>query len=415
LPTFPRFAGEDGLPLAALIAAYHESEEPGRPLRATLPLAGRTLLERQARLAASAGARRIIVAVERIPPELLSAIDRLRAGGLAVAIARDAPEAAEAVDPGERLLLVADGCIADEAHVRRLAEASGLAVLAIPDAGLDDRYERIDAEWRWAGLAVIDGALLRETAPMLGDWDLQSTLLRRALQSGARRLPLRGEPADAQLLLVERRADLGGVQQRILERVPTGRGDWVSRYLLAPLERAGTRLLMGSAVTPRALGIAAAVLTFAGAVAFAWNLLWLGLLFLLLATPLDGMIDRLARLRMQDSGRDSWWSHLILAFAAAALLTLSFALGERGNGWGCVALAAGIIAFLLALRFEIEGRQVDGQIFLAERKGMTWLFLPFAAAGFWVTGLAVLFAYAAGSFFWAQRCVHGALEAQVQD
>ena len=37
--------------LAALIAAYHESGEPGH-LRATLPLAGRTVIERQARLAA---------------------------------------------------------------------------------------------------------------------------------------------------------------------------------------------------------------------------------------------------------------------------------------------------------------------------------------------------------------------------
>ena len=34
--------------LAALIAAYHESAEPGL-LRATLPLAGRTVIERQAR------------------------------------------------------------------------------------------------------------------------------------------------------------------------------------------------------------------------------------------------------------------------------------------------------------------------------------------------------------------------------
>jgi hypothetical protein len=39
---------------------------------------------------------------------------------------------------------------------------------------------------------------------------------------------------------------------------------------------------------------------------------------------------------------------------------------------------------------------------------MTWLILPFAAFGYWQAGLAALFAYAAGSFFWAQREAHAA-------
>ena len=46
--------------LTALIAAYHESAEAGA-LRSTLPLAGRTVIERQVRLAAAAGADRIVV------------------------------------------------------------------------------------------------------------------------------------------------------------------------------------------------------------------------------------------------------------------------------------------------------------------------------------------------------------------
>jgi len=51
---------------------------------------------------------------------------------------------------------------------------------------------------------------------------------------------------------------------------------------------------------------------------------------------------------------------------------------------------------------------VRGSLFLAERKGMTWLMLPFAVFGAWNVGLAVLFAYAAGAFFWAQREAHSA-------
>ena len=88
--------------LAALIAAYHESGEPGH-LRATLPLAGRTVIERQVRLAAAAGAAPVIVFVERMPASLTAAIERLRRDGIAVHVVRSAEEAASAVDPYDRI------------------------------------------------------------------------------------------------------------------------------------------------------------------------------------------------------------------------------------------------------------------------------------------------------------------------
>jgi hypothetical protein len=307
--------------LTALISAYQESDEPGGPLRAVLPLAGRTLVERQAKLAALAGARKILILVERVSPDLLAAIDRLRREGLTIMLARSAEEAAEQVDPADPLLLVADGFIGDESQLRRVAAASPPALLTVPDTAVDDRFERIDAESRWAGLALIDGALLADTASMLRDWDPQSTLSRRA------RLRL--------------------------------------------------------------------------------HMLWLGLILLLLATPLDGIADRLARLRLEHGVDHSWWSHLLPAFAGAALLALGLSLA-RFHGWGAILLAVGIILFLLAQRFEIEDRRPAGLLFLAERKGMTWLILPFALIGMWLAGLFALFAYAAGSFFWAQRAVHTA-------
>ncbi len=66
------------------------------------------------------------------------------------------------------------------------------------------------------------------------------------------------------------------------------------------------------------------------------------------------------------------------------------------------------LAFLLALGIETEGRTVRGSWLLADRKGMSWLMLPFAVFGAWNVGLAALFAYAAGSFFWAQHQAHSA-------
>ena len=51
--------------LGALISAYQEDDQG--VLRALFPLAGRTLIEYQARCAAAAGAAPIIVLVERVP------------------------------------------------------------------------------------------------------------------------------------------------------------------------------------------------------------------------------------------------------------------------------------------------------------------------------------------------------------
>jgi hypothetical protein len=168
---------------------------------------------------------------------------------------------------------------------------------------------------------------------------------------------------------------------------------------------------MASPVSPHILGFAAALLTALGGVSFYFGLYWVGLAKLLAATPLDGIAGRLARLRMQDGVRQSWWAYLIPLFAAAAMIVLAYGL-VPARGWGMVLLAFVTVAFLLALSVETEGRKLRGALFLAERKGMTWLMLPFAAFGLWHAGLAVLFAYAAASFFWAQHQVHGVKSAR---
>lgn len=74
-------------------------------------------------------------------------------------------------------------------------------------------------------------------------------------------------------------------------------------------------------------------------------------------------------------------------------------------------MAGTIIAFALALRVEAEGRELPGRLWLAERKGMSWLMLPFAAANLWATGFTLLAVYVAASFFWAQRHAHAAAPA----
>lgn len=390
--------------LAALICAYAEAPDAPGGLRATLPLTGRTLVERQARLAAKAGANPVVLLVERVPPELLAAIDRLRTEAAPVLVARTAADAAAAVGGAGRLLVLADGLVAERTHIDRLLSAGAPSLLTVPDTG-DDRFERIDADARWAGLALLDGAALGDTAGMLRDWDLQSTLLRRAVQAGARQIAVRADAAEPPFVIAERGSDLLGAHDRILRGANPAGEDWASHFLLAPIEASAARALLPTPLTPAWLQIAAGVMTGLAAVLFTGGWLWFGAALMLLATPLDGAAARLAGYRLQEGATEGWPARLLPWLAGAALVALGYHLSAT-HGWGCLLLAGVAILFLIALAREAGASRARDRLFFAERKGMTWLMLPFAAAGAWLAGLAALACYAAGSFFWAQSQAH---------
>lgn len=387
--------------LTALICAYQERDDSPGALRAALPLAGRTLLERQARIAAAAGVQNMLVVTDPSAEAIVQALGRLASDGIDIRIARDAGEAARMVDADDRLLLVADGALDEEEEVARLIDAEGHAVLTVADRDGDERFERIDADSRWSGFALIDGRLLRSTSSMLDDWDLQSTLLRRAMQEGGRQIRVGPE---SEAVMAHAPGDLATLEDNILHGTAGFQRDWVSRYLLSPLEAFATRRLMGGTVTALHLLAGTLGLTLFAAASFALGWLWPGLLLLLASTPVIGTSERLARL----TGLAPIGTRLrqALPFAsAAALLSLGQAV-SRTSGWGAIVLAAGALAFAFALEGERPRRSGPG-LFLAEPKGMTWLMLPFAAAGQWTLGLAGLFSYAAASFFIAQRQAHG--------
>ena len=245
--------------VGALIGAYQEDDSGG--LRALLPLAGRTLLEYQVRCAAAAGAGPIIVIVERIPQALQDAFERLRLDAIGIVPVSDVAEAVSRFEAGSLILLIGDGVAPPAELVAALADEPEPAVAIVPDDESHAMFERIDGESRWGGVAVVDARLLGSTAAMLGDWDLQSTLLRRALQEGALRVPVGEAGGDA--LLAETAEDLQDFQRRLLANSRGLRPDWVSRYLLPPLEEFATEHLMESRVRPAWLMWGALALTWA--------------------------------------------------------------------------------------------------------------------------------------------------------
>jgi len=387
--------------LGALIGAYQEDDQGG--LRALLPLAGRTLIEYQVRCASAAGAAPIVVVVERVPQALQDAFERLRLDGVGMFAVSDVSEAVSRFEAGSVILLIGDGVAPPAELVAAVADEPEPAVATVPDDEVHAMFERIDAESRWAGVALVDAHMLGSTAAMLGDWDLQSTLLRRTIQEGALRMPASSGGGDP--LLAESAEDLQNFQRKLLVGSRGSRPDWVSRYLLPPIEEFATEHLMETGIRPIWLMWSAVVLTLGGAACFVRGWLGAGLVLLLASMPLDLIASRLASLRLRPLPVRLISRLALWPLAGVALLALGWWEMRHNSGWGSLisALAAG--AFAEAARLERPGAD-DSDLWLISRRSAIVLAIPFALAGAWTSYLIALLVYAALSFFIVQHVRH---------
>ena len=387
--------------VGALIGAYQEDDSGG--LRALLPLAGRSLLEYQVRCASAAGAAPIVVVVERVPQALQDAFERLRLDGVGVFPVSDVAEAVSRFEAGSMILLIGDGVAPPAELVATMADEAEPAVAVVPDDEIHMMFERIDSESRWAGVALVDAHLLGSTAAMLGDWDLQSTLLRRSLQEGAIRVPVSHAGGDP--LLAETADDLQDFQRRLLVSSRGVRPDWVSRFLLPPLEEFATEQLMESGVRPLWVMWSALALTLGGALCFSNGWLAAGLVLLLGSMPLDLIASRLASLRLKPLPVRVLSRLALWPAAGLALLALGWWEMRSVSGWGALISAVAACAFAEAGRIEKSGMQ-DGELWLFSRRSAIVAAIPFAIAGAWTSYIVAIALYAAISFFIVQHVRH---------
>lgn len=379
--------------LIALIAVYEDSPSGGGP-RALTPLAGTTLLEHQARRARVAGADRVMLLIGQRPPAFDAALARLRADGIAVSLIEGIAAAAERIPPEDRLLLIADGCLADQALLDRMARAAVPSIATIADAPEHAPYERIDAAQRWAGLALIDGAGLIAAAGMIGEWDPVSTLLRRAVQEGAARIDGGGVPP----LLGSDAAALAGAERRLIGGTrPIARG-WATRWIDAPLAERLLPLLMRRRIDPLPLAGGGAGLAVAAGGAAIAGWLWPGLILLLLSGIVATTAARLALIQARIVRRAAALHGARLAGAALAAGGLANLLARASGQWGWWLIAAGLIGAMGALhgerRIATAVEAAPEPVWLASAGGLPWALVPFALAGWWGAGLAAAFAYA---------------------
>ena len=326
--------------LAGLLFAIHDADDRPDRLAATLPFSGVTLIEYQARLLVAAGVSQIIVVVARLTPELLGAIARIGRRGVSVDTVRSAAEAADRLHPLARILMLGDGLVTTEAVVTAMAGEEGEALLVVPEGDAGPGFERVGGQMAWAGVARIDPRRIAEVAALPHDYDLQSTLLRLAVQERAVHILLPTDALRGGGHGIERQArTLEERGRAVLVTIVSGRRGWFDRFVLAPIARATLPALVDRNVAGTTLGAAGVALGVVGVVTQGFGLLATGLvtslvgcLALALGSVLSGLRDEAPMARTQTLAIDG----------VAALAVLVFAFLTSGQAGDNTALAIGV-------------------------------------------------------------------------
>ena len=210
-------------------------------------------------------------------------------------------------------------------------------------------------------------------------------------------------------ILVERPADLENFERKLFDSSRGMRTDWVSRYVLPPVEEFTTAQLMESSVRPPWLIWAALALTLAAAACCFWGWLGAALVLMLLTTPLDMIASRLATLRMRPLSARTASRRLLAPAAGLPHIALAWWEMTHGHGWGALLAGAGTIAFAEAMRIETVWFSADPDPWLFSRRSAIFAAIPFALAGAWTPYIVGLLLYAAASFFIVQHVRHSTL------
>ena len=378
--------------LAGLIFATEDAYDRPDVLAATLPFGGATLIEFQARLLVAAGAGQLIVAVERLTPELLGAINRITRRGIPVDAVRSAAEATAKAHPLAHLLVMADGLVTTDAVLDLLLGDGEDALLVTRDADALPGLERVGANAIWAGAARISSARLAEVADLPKEYDFASTLLRVTAQAGAAQIQLPANAVAAGHGVEHDSRRLAERNQAVVAAHVSGHAAWIDRYVHAPIARRILPMLTAQGISGLTVaGIAGGVLAI-GLILSAWRYTGIGFPLIVLATAVLMTGSVLSWMRDEDDHARIQGGAIAVGSAVAILL-----LG-RGIGVLTGTATALVLATALVTLAGLHERASIG------RPRRSWwgapaayplLLTPFIWAGYGIFGLGIAGVYAA--------------------
>jgi hypothetical protein len=328
--------GRTTLPLAVLIIASESGDDASGTLAAMLPIAGQTLLEYQVRLARACGGGHIVVLVEQLPAAMVAVFDQLRSDGIDIDIAREPRDAADRIHPDEQVLLFAPGFVGSRQIVETLIARASPTLVTLPDQPAHVAFERIDATERWSGLALLKGQSIRETAAMLGDWSISSTLMRTALQSGAARW--RFEQPDG-LIMISTVDQAETMSARLVRDNNTDDQSPLADLIFQPLAKMIVPHLFKWALPVDLIAVMPLIL--AGSAFLLATLGWFatGFVFFCFATLADAIVETLFAVAMRNNASMAFFKRAKPFIFFALLLLLGWEISRATGNWASLLLA----------------------------------------------------------------------------
>lgn len=390
------------MPFAAVISASATYGHDDGPLRATLIFAGQTLVEYQARQAAEAGAGHISIHVSAVTPALSRSIDRLIADGINVSLVRSPAELRQTIPPGTDILLVGDGIVARQSWYAEMAFRGAPVLLVVNDHLTLPQFERIDARHRWAGLARLNHEQLLgtlETLDDLADWDLQSTLLRYAVQAGGDRALVSDEALfQGDVVLIQSQGAADSAEQHFLpvqSQLATGQG-WVEHYIFRPFADRMVPMLLRQQVEPSPVRVSSAAFAAMALIMATYGITWPSLLLFLVTLAGEYVADAMAKV-VRRPGERGWTGYMcpVLVLLGVAVLGSHWPISKADGQFTGVYLACSILIVELAIRTgKTQGKSPWALCSLASA---LVLLLLFRLAGALELGFACVSLYALGS------------------
>jgi hypothetical protein len=310
---------------------------------ALTPVYGRPFIHHLIKRLETLGIRRFFIGIDNVPGSLLTYGDEAKREGLDVQFVRNPADMAASLPADSRILVQMAEVVWDDELIRSALADSRPLVAAVEERAENQRFERIDLNHRWGGIAILPRASVEALTSLPDGWDMGSSLLRRALQDGISLWPVR--QAELQSGAVRSVSDEDSKSLALsLGPVSIADTNTLEKWTISPL----IDRLLPSSWTTRWMRVAVE-LTFPAAslmsAAFAWFDLSIGsTVMALIAIFGAGWRARVSHAEYRGGNRD--W------IGSAAWLALALAVGlSLYNGYETPVEAAFLTATLGGLSF----------------------------------------------------------------
>lgn len=181
------------------------------------PILGQANIHYQILKLRKMGIERFILSVEAIDIQAHRLADDLKTHGIEVEFISTLTGLGDLLRSDDQFLMICDALWCDDKHIIDVINAENLTIAVVENVDENADFEIINAQYRWAGIAKLDGSIISLLRDLPDDSALQSSLLRLALQNNCptKNIAQYEEP----LMKIKNRHRANQISNAIIEKV----------------------------------------------------------------------------------------------------------------------------------------------------------------------------------------------------